>query len=117
MRFVAYALSLALGLAAGVAAIAVHRTYLGLLLGAGTAVLVVWTLRQWLPRAGTVFAAGWLVPLLVAISGRGEGDYAVSADGRGWLLILAGFVVLVTGIAWGRPPTERRDSGSGGAPT
>ena len=117
MRFVGYALALALGLASGVAAIAVHRTPFGLLLGAGTAVLVIWTLRQWLPRAGTAFAAGWLVSLLTAIAGRGEGDYAVSSDGRGWLLIVAGFVVLVTGIAWGRPPTVRRDSGSGGLPT
>jgi hypothetical protein len=117
MRFVGYALAAFLGLAAGIAAIAVHRTFLGLLLGAGTAVLVIWTLRQWLPRAGTAFAAGWLVPLLAAITGRGEGDYAVSADSRGWLLIVAGFVVLVTGIAWGRPPTVRHDSGSAGVPT
>jgi hypothetical protein len=117
MRFAAYALTLVLGLAAGIAAIAVHRTFLGLLLGTGTAVLVIWTLRQWLPRAGTVFAAAWLVPLLAAISGRGEGDYAVSSDSRGWLLIASGFVVLVTGIAWGRPPTGPHDSGSGGLPT
>lgn len=117
MRFVAFLTALLLGLAAGIASIALHRTLPGLLLAAGTTVLALWTLRQWLPRAATVFAAGWLVPLLAAISGRGEGDYAVSSDALGWLLIGTGFVVLVTGISWGRPPTGRSDSGSHRHPT
>jgi hypothetical protein len=107
MRLLGYALALALGLAAGVAAIAVHHTLPGLLLGAGAAVVTIWTLRLWLPRAATVFAAGWLAPLLVAVAGRKEGDYAVASDLQGWLLIGTGFVVLTTGIAWGRPATVR----------
>lgn len=117
MRFLGYALALVLGLAAGVAAIAVHRSPAGLLLGTGTAVVVIWTLRSWLPRAATAFAAGWLVPLVAAVGGRGEGDYAVSSDLYGWLLIVAGFVVLVTGLAWGRAPAVRHDSGYEGAAT
>jgi hypothetical protein len=112
MRFVAYLTALVLGLATGVASIAVHRTLPGLLLATTTTLVVLWTLRLWLPRATTAFAAGWLVPLLVAITGRGEGDYAVSSDARGWLLVITGFVVLVTGISWGRPPAGRSDSGS-----
>jgi len=59
MRFLGYALASVLGLAAGVAAVAVHRSPLGLLLGTGTAVVVTWTLRQWLPRSASAFAAGW----------------------------------------------------------
>ena len=110
MRLLAYSGALLLGFAAGVAAIAVHHTPAGLLLGAGTAIVVIWTLRLWLPRAATAFAAGWLVPLVTAVAGRREGDYAVASDLLGWLLIGAGFVVLVTGIAWGRPQVVRRDS-------
>jgi hypothetical protein len=117
MRLLAYVLALVLGFAAGIAAIAVHRSPAGILLGLGTAVVVIWALRQWLPRAAAAFAAGWLVPLLVAVAGRGEGDYAVSSDLHGWLLIGSGFVVLVTGIALSTVPTVRHDSGSRGTPT
>jgi hypothetical protein len=121
MRRLGYALALVLalllGLAAGICAIALHRSLPGLVLGVGTAVVVLRTLGLWLPRAAMVFAAGWLVALLGAVAGRGEGDYVVSSDGYGWLLIASGLVVLVTGILWGRPPTVRRDSGSGGLPT
>jgi hypothetical protein len=117
MRLLGYVVALVLGLAAGIAAVALHRTLPGLVLGVGTALVVIRTLGMWLPRAATAFAAGWLAVLVAAVAGRGEGDYVVSSDGRGWLLIASGFVVLVTGIVWGRPPTVRRDSGSGGLPT
>jgi len=117
MRFLGYALASVLGLAAGVAAIAVHRSPLGLLLGTGTAVVVMWTLRQWLPRSSAAFAAGWLLPLVLAVAGRGEGDVAVSSDTRGWLVVASGFVILITGIASGRTPAPRRDSVVEGAPT
>lgn len=104
MRLLGYASAMLLGLAAGVAAIALHRTLLGLLLGVGTALFVIWTFRMWAPRAGTVFAAGWLVPLLFGVAGRGEGDYVVASDVHGWSLIVSGFLVLVAGLVWGRPP-------------
>jgi hypothetical protein len=117
MRLLGYLLALVLGLAAGIAAVALHRTVPGLVLGVGTAVVVIRTLGMWLPRAATAFAAGWLVVLVVAVAGRGEGDYVVSSDAQGWLFIVSGFVVLVTGLLWGRPTTTRRDSGSGGLPT
>lgn len=117
MRILGAALSLVLGLAAGVAAIAVHRSLPGLVLGVGTALVVLWTLRMWLPVAAAGFAAGWLVALVVAVAGRGEGDYVVSSDPRGWLLIGAGFAILVTGILLGRAPALRHDSGSVGAST
>jgi hypothetical protein len=115
MRFLALGLSLLLGLAAGVAALAVCRSYAGLVLGVGSALVAMWTLRQWQPATVTLFAAGWLVPLLVAVAGRDEGDYVVGSDLLGWLLILAGVVILVLGLVWGRPPPGRRDSGSVGA--
>ncbi|GAB2746607.1 hypothetical protein [Nocardioides pakistanensis] len=117
MRILGVALSLLLGLAAGIAAIAVHRSSPGLVLGVGTALVALWALRLWLPAAAAGFAAGWLAALVVAVAGRGEGDYVVSSDLRGWMLIGGGFAVLVTGILLGRAPARRRDSGSVGAST
>jgi hypothetical protein len=114
---VVLALALLLGAAASVAAIAVHRTWSGLLIAGAGALAAMWALRWWAPRAATTFAAGWLAVLLLAIAGRGEGDYVVSSDTIGWALIGFGLVVLVTGIAWGRQPVVRHDSGSAGAPT
>ena len=104
MRPLAYVAALVLGLAAGIAAIAVHRSPVGLVLGVGTALVTIRALRLWLPRAAMAFAVGWLVPLVLAVAGRPEGDVVVASDSYGWLLIVAGFVVLVTGILSGRPP-------------
>lgn len=117
MRPVGVALSVVLGLAVAVAAIAVHRSLPGLLLGVGTTLVVLWTLRLWLPAAAAGFAAGWLVALVAAVAGRGEGDYVVSSDSRGWMLIGSGFAVLVTGILLARAPAVPHDSGSGGSST
>lgn len=117
MRLPGYAAALLLGLAAGVAAVALHRTLPGLVLGAGAAMVTLWAIRQWMPTAAAAFAAGWLLPLLAALSGRGEGDYAVAADTRGYLLIAAGVVVLVTGLLCAVLPLRRRDSSSGGTAT
>lgn len=117
MRLLGYPLVLVLGLATGVASVAVHRSPAGLVLAAVTSVVAIRASRWWLPRAGTLFAAGWLVPFLVAVAGRGEGDYAVSSDARGWLLVGLGFVVFVTGLASGRVPRPTRDSGYEGPAT
>lgn len=117
MRLLGLLCSLVLGFAAGVAAVAVHRTWPGLVLGLAAAVVAIRALRLWQPRAATVFAAGWLVPLVAAVAGRREGDYAVASDLRGWLLIASGFVVLVTGITAGRPSVPRHDADDTGDPT
>jgi hypothetical protein len=109
-------LALSLGLAAGVSAIAVHQTLLGLLLAAGAALASIRALRYWEPKAAAAFTGGWLLPVVVALVGRGEGDYAVSADGTGYLLIGLGLVILVTGLASGLRPQRRRDSVSGDVP-
>lgn len=110
MRLLVLLAALVVGFAAGIAAIAVHRTLPGLLLGTATAVAVMVALRPWQPRASTAFAAGWLVPLVAGVAGRREGDYVVASDLFGWLLIGSGFVVLVTGITAGRPHPPRHDA-------
>jgi hypothetical protein len=108
MRLPAYVAALALGIAAGTAAVAVHRSGPGLLLGVATALVTVGALRQWLRPAAAWFAAGWLVPLVTGLSGRAEGDYVVGDDLSGMLLIAAGFVVLLAGVV----SAARHDSGS-----
>ncbi len=113
---VALVLSLLLGVAVAVATTAVHRTWPGILLGAAATLSAMWALHWSVARAATTFAAGWLAVLLLAVAGRGEGDYVVPSDSLGWTLIGFGFVVLVTGLAWGRVPTGGRDSGSEGPP-
>lgn len=106
-----------LGLLAGLAAIAVHQSWVGLLLAAAAAVTAVRALRHWVPKAALTFTAGWLTPLLLGLRGRGEGDYVVAANLPGHMLIGLGFVILVTGLASGLAPVTRHDSGSVGAPT
>jgi hypothetical protein len=113
MRLTAYVAAFALGLAAGTAAIGVHRSAFGLLLGAGTAVVTMSALRQWLRPAAAWFAVGWLVPLVAGLAGRAEGDYAVSSDLSGLLLIAAGLLVLFVGVV----SVARHDSGSRRRPT
>lgn len=112
----ALTLAFLLGVAVGVATLAVHRSVSGLVIGMASTLVAMWAMRCWLPRAVVTFAAGWLTVLLVAVSGRGEGDYVVSSDVLGWLVIGFGFVVLVTGVLWGRAP-RRSDSETLGTPT
>lgn len=111
MRLLALVLSPVVGLATGTATIAVSRSAAGLALGVVATLAAMWALRLWLAFATSLFAAGWLVPLLVAMSGRGEGDYVVAGDLLGWALIISGIAVLVLGIAWGRPLPTTHDSG------
>ncbi|HEX6247620.1 MAG TPA: hypothetical protein VFZ64_07090 [Nocardioidaceae bacterium] len=107
----AAALSLVLGLVTGTVSVLLHSSLPGLVLGVGTTLVVLWTLRLWLPRAVLAFAAGWLGAFLVALAGRGEGDYVISSDLHGWLITGSGLVILVTGIWWGRGPAVQHDSG------
>lgn len=113
MRLLGSALALVLGAAAGVSAVAVHRTFPGLVLAAGSAMAALWALRQWRTRLAGWFAVGWLAALGVALAGRSEGDLAVSGDTFGYLLVGTGFAVLVVGVA----SLAVHDAGPGGHPT
>lgn len=115
-RLLALLVALLTGLAVGVAGLALHRGLTGALIAMTTTLVVMWAIHWWAAGGAPAFAAGWLTALLLAVAGRGEGDYVVSADARGWLLMGFGVVVLVTGVAWARVPARRRGSGSVGHP-
>ena len=89
---------LVLGAASGLASVAVHDRswwWLGLAVVApvATAMAVV---------AGVLriaFVAGWSVVLALAVLGRPEGDYAIRSSARGYVLLVAGMVLLVLAVA------------------
>ena len=90
-------LALALLLAGGVvglAALALHALWWGLLLAAVASLAVLWALP---PRVWTLppYALGWWIPLLVGWSGRREGDYAVESSASGYALLVLATAILV----------------------
>lgn len=104
---------LAGGLAVGLATVALHTIWWGLLLGAAATAATLYALPGgWWLRApfgvGFVAAVGYLsVP-------RPEGDYVISADANGYLLLGIGVVVLVVSLATlPRPAPRRTDTGNG----
>lgn len=61
-------------------------------------------------RSGAVaFGAGWLVVVLVGLTGRPEGDYLVAADGRGYTLLLGEVAAVALGIARAQGPSADPD--------
>ena len=107
MRILGYLLALLLGLATGLAGVAVHRRPVGLVLAVATVLVTVWALRQWRRTAVVWFAAGWLVVLGAGLLGRPEGDIVVGGDLPGWVLIGTGFLLVVqaaTALGSREPP-------------
>jgi len=101
-RGLAHAVALVLGVAVGVASLAVHRDELGgfpagLLLVAVTSVFVGWVLRRFSAtgRVAAAYCVGWLAVLTYVLIGRPEGDFVIAADVDGYTLIGVGLVVVV----------------------
>lgn len=121
MRLVGIAwlpLAALVGAAVSVAAVTVHRTLVlglpvGLVLASGATITVGWSLRLARPVLATAYAAGWLVPVGLVVSGRPEGDFAVANDLYGYLLMGLALGVVVMGVT----SFARRDSSSAGRPT
>jgi hypothetical protein len=112
MRLLVHGAAFLVGAAVAVAAVMVHRSVvlgapLGLLIAVAASFVTVWAMRDLLPRLGTSYAAGWLVIFGFALFGRPEGDYVVATDLRGLAMIIAGFVMLATGVV---SLTSRRSS-------
>jgi len=112
-------LLLVLGAVVGVAAVAVHSWWWGLVLGATGTLIGAWALKPgWSTRLP--YAVGWLVPLGLAMVPRAEGDYLVSGDLRGYLLIAVGMVLIVLTTATlplGRRITPPSDSAEATGPS
>lgn len=103
------------GAVVGLAAVALHTIWWGLLLGAAATAATLYALPPgWWLRAS--FGVGWAATVGFLSVPRPEGDYLISADANGYLLLGLGVVVLVVSLATlPRPSTRRADTGEGGS--
>lgn len=97
MRALVALACLLLGAAVGLATVLLHGYGWGLGLGiAATAATLVALPGGWWRRLA--FALGWTAILGVATAQRPEGDYVISSDASGYLLLATGAVVLGAGF-------------------
>ncbi|MCA1982868.1 hypothetical protein [Nocardioides nematodiphilus] len=113
------ALGIALGLviggaAVGLASVALHGLWWGLLLSAAASLAVVWALP---PRWWTLppYAVGWWIPFLVAWQGRREGDYAIENGRYGYALLILAIVLLAAAMSIATLRAPARGSAPRGA--
>lgn len=79
------------------AVVVLHSYAWGLALGVVTSLAVLAAIPGgWWRRLS--FALGWCLALLLLAPERPEGDLLIQADGKGYLLLAAGVVVLVGGV-------------------
>lgn len=98
VRVLTLLLMLAAGLVTGVAAVAVHQRWWGLVLVlAALAATVVALSPGWWTRLP--FALGFVAVLGLAMTPRGEGDYLVPGNARGYVLLAAGAVLFLSAVA------------------
>lgn len=109
LRVLTGAALLCLGVATGVAAVAVHQWWWGLILAvaASLAVLVALPPALWgrLP-----YAVGWLAVVGLLSVPRPEGDYLVPGNLVGYTLLSSGLVIIVVALV--TLPTGRRMHGT-----
>lgn len=104
MRIVlATAALVAAGAVSGVAGVAFHRELWGWVLAVVGATAALLALPPGWLRSG--FGIGWVTALLLAVMGRGEGDWAVGSDLAGYGLLGAGLVHL--GLVTATLPVRR----------
>ena len=100
------------GALTGVAGVAVHQRWWGLLLVVATVVAVTLALRPgWSTRLP--FALAFVGVLGVAMTPRGEGDYLIPGNVRGYTLLALGFVLVLTAVATLPRPGRSLDSTRG----
>lgn len=95
------------GAATGVAAVALDGYAWGAALGAAALLVTCHALPRGGARAGYALGATAVVGL--AVVGRPEGDWAVVADWRGYLLLGATLAVLCYAVATLAPKSPGRD--------
>ncbi|WP_183093639.1 DUF6113 family protein [Nocardioides stalactiti] len=112
VRYGVAVLALAGGAAFGCAAVGLHRYPWGLVLAlAAVAAALVALPGGWWRRLP--FAVGWVLTVLWLARERPEGDLLVTSNTSGYLLLVAGLVVLVCGLVGvrERPVVHRADAG------
>ena len=85
------------GATTGVCAIGVDGFTWGALLGAGAILATTYAAPPGAIRVG--FVAGVAIAVGVAVLGRPEGDWAIVADARGYLLLGSTLLALCFGVA------------------
>lgn len=95
MRLAGYGLAPLLGAATAVAVVVLHRTPLGLLLGAVATLVVLGVLRQGRRTPVVLFAAGWVPAVVLLAPARPDGGYLVGTDLPGLGLLVLWLAVLV----------------------
>lgn len=98
MRLLAAVGLLALGLAVGLASVAVHELWWGLPLSAlATGACLVALPPGWWSRLP--FALGWVGFVGWVMNPRPEGDYVISSDLQGYALLAGALVVISVAVA------------------
>ena len=95
--------ALLLGAVVGLASVGVHNTWWGLPLALVTTAASAYALPGgWTGRAP--FALGWAGVVAALALPRPEGDFLISGDLNGYVLLGAGLVLLVANLATLPPP-------------
>ena len=98
MRVALVPLLVVAGAGTGLATVAVHQTWWGLLLGLGaTAATMVGLGRGWTTRLP--FGAGWSGAVAALAPSRPEGDFVLSSDLPGYAVLAAALAVVVWSVA------------------
>ena len=98
MRVVRVVACAAGGVVTSFAAVMVHQRWWGLALAvAAVAAATVALPAGWWTRLP--FALGFVVVLGLAMVPRGEGDYLIPANTRGYVLLGVGFVLMLTAVS------------------
>lgn len=88
---------LLLGAAAGVASVALHQHWWGMLLGVAAPLATAVALPPgWSTRLA--FSAGWVAMIGYLMMPRPEGDFVVAEGTAGYVLLVAAMVLLVSGV-------------------
>ena len=88
---------LLLGAATGIASVALHQRWWGLLLGVAASLATAVALPPgWWGRLP--FSAGWIAMLGYLMMPRPEGDFLVADGIEGYVLLAAGMVLVVSAV-------------------
>ncbi|TQL69738.1 hypothetical protein FB381_3652 [Nocardioides albertanoniae] len=106
-------LGLVVGFVVGVAAVAVHPWWWGLLLGVGASLATLVALTRGPMRIA--YAAAWAIVVALAASPRPTGGYAVAGNLEGYAVIVVAVLMLVVAAVTSAKRPAPADPGRRGA--